>query len=122
MHTNIASGNVDLLYYLVPCFAVDPYFWGGFGVAYFKPSRSKTIQNSQIKSKFVGQFNVVFGSEWKVSGNWKLNAEFGLHSIDGEVDGIATNKRHSIFGSNADCYIASNAGFIYYFDKGGKSK
>jgi len=26
MHTNIASGNVDLLYYLVPCFAVDPYF------------------------------------------------------------------------------------------------
>jgi hypothetical protein len=122
MHTNIASGNADLLYYLAPCFAAGPYFWDGFGVAYFKPSWSKTIQNSQIKSKFVGQFNVVFGSEWKVSENWKLNTEFGLHSIDGEVDGIVTNKRQGIFGSNADCYIASNAGFICYFDKGAKSK
>ena len=118
MYTNLANGYLDLLYYLVPCSSVDPYFGWGVGIAYFKPVWYK----SQVKPMFAPQYNILLGSDWKIAENWKLNTEFGFHLFDGELDGTFTPSRQGIFSSNMDAYFAFNLGLVYYFDKGAKSK
>jgi OOP family OmpA-OmpF porin len=122
MHTNLASGNLDLLYYLAPCSPVNPFIGGGVGLVYFKPDWPSNVINSQIVSKTTAQFNLIVGSEWKVGEDWKLNTEFIFNSTDGEMDGIVNNNRQGVFGSDGDGYIMANVGLVYYFAKGDKSK
>ncbi len=118
MYTNIVNGYLDLLYYLAPCSPVNPYFGWGVGAAYFKPVWYK----SQIKPMFASQFNMLLGSDWKISESWKFNTELGLHLFDGELDGSFTPSRQGIFSSSMDAYFAFNLGLVYYFSKGPKSK
>jgi OOP family OmpA-OmpF porin len=120
MHTSIISGNLDLLYYLVPCLSVDPYFGAGFGLSYFRPVWPKSFQ--YIKFKWAGQLNAVFGSEWKLCDNWNLNTELEIQSNDDGIDGITIPKQAGFLGANLDGYVNFNAGLVYYFDRGAKCK
>jgi len=122
MDTRLISVNLDLLYYLAPCSPVDPYLGAGVGAAYFTPDWPGSVINPFVKSKTTAQMNLVFGSEWKMTDDWKLINEFGFHSIDGEVDGIYNNNRQGILASNTDGYITVNMGVMYYFFRGPKSK
>jgi OOP family OmpA-OmpF porin len=122
MHTNLGSGNLDLLYYLAPCSPVNPFIGGGLGVVYLRPDWPGTIINSQSISKTSMQFNLVVGSEWKVGDDWKLLSEFIFNSTDGQMDGIINNNRQGVLGSDADGYLMANIGLVYYFAKGDKSK
>jgi OOP family OmpA-OmpF porin len=122
MHSNLGSGNLDLLYYLAPCSPVNPFIGGGLGVVYLRPDWPGTIINNQSVSKTSAQFNLIVGSEWKVGDDWKLVSEFIFNSTDGQMDGIINNNRQGIFGSDADGYLMANIGLLYYFAKGDKSK
>ncbi len=121
MATDVISGNLDLLYYLVPCSPVSPYLGVGVGAAYLNPKWPDNVVNN-AKSITSQQFNILLGSEWKLSSNWNLKTEFGLHATNSELDGINTPTRTGIFGSNTDSYITFNAGLQYYFAKGAPSK
>ena len=122
MHVSLMSGNLDLLYYLAPCSPVNPYIGGGLGVVYFKPTWPGNIVNPTLVSKTTTQLNLIIGSEWRISDDWKLLSEFMFNSTDGQMDGINNNNRQGAFGSNADGYLMANLGLVYYFDKGEKSK
>jgi OOP family OmpA-OmpF porin len=122
MHTDIISGNLDLLYYLVPCSPVNPYFGGGLGLDYYKPTWPSNVVNPDVKSNTTFEYDFILGSEWKVGENWNLKTEFEFHSTDGGLDGVLDNSRQGIFGSNSDGYVSANLGLVYYFDKGEKSK
>jgi outer membrane protein OmpA-like peptidoglycan-associated protein/opacity protein-like surface antigen len=122
MHTSLFSGNLDLLYYLVPRSPVDPYVGAGVGLAYFKPSWPSIIVNPDAKSKTTAQFNLIAGADWKICDDWKIITEGGFHSIDGEVDGIINNNRQGILGSNTDGYVTFNLGAVYSFGRTAKPK
>lgn len=121
MHSTILGGNLDLLYYFSPCSVVDPYAALGIGIASFKADWGDIVNPNAI-SKTTMQMNLILGSEWRLSNSWNLKTEIGLHSLDGQVDGIVNNNRKGIFGSDADSYITANLGLQYYFSKGQPSK
>jgi outer membrane protein OmpA-like peptidoglycan-associated protein len=122
MHTVMVNANLDLLYYLAPCGTVSPYFFLGTGFASFRPVWGNIVPERDLKRKNVMQIDFGFGSEWKISGDWKLKTELGYNTIDGQLDGITNNTRQGIWGSDADAYITAEVGVQYYFSKGEPSK
>ena len=115
--TNLLTGDLDLLYYLVPCEPVSPYLYVGVGGDY------KMITNGQTKypdnNKFGSELNIGVGSEFKLESQWSLVAEFGYHltnnsQLDGSIVPAEINGR--------DSYIVLSAGLNYFFDKGKPSK
>jgi OOP family OmpA-OmpF porin len=115
--TTIFSGNIDLLYYLDPCSPASPYFGVGAGLVHYKSDWGSVV-NSRVISKASPQFNVFFGTEWRLTGCLNLSTEMSLHSTSGEIDAVINNNRQGIFGSNSDAYISVTAGLQYYFSKG----
>ena len=118
---NLFAGNVDYLYYFVPCESVSPYASFGLGGIVFTPSNSP--KKSYDKTMNAYQMNLGLGVEWKVSDNWNLITEMSHHTAStNDLDGrdIPTNK--GLFGSTADSYMKFDLGFVYYFSKGEPSK
>ncbi|OGU66664.1 MAG: hypothetical protein A2499_00205 [Stygiobacter sp. RIFOXYC12_FULL_38_8] len=115
--TNAITGDLDFLYYLVPCEPISPYVFGGLGGNYRMLTNyySTTVD----ENAFVMQFNVGAGLEWCLDEDWKLITEFGYHqtgnsTFDGAV--IAGEQ------SGSDSYIGLNLGLLYFLDKGEPSK
>jgi outer membrane protein OmpA-like peptidoglycan-associated protein/opacity protein-like surface antigen len=115
--TNLITGDIDLLYYFVPCEKLSPYAFGGVGVNH------KTITNGQTvypdDNKFGSQLNVGAGVEYKINSNWNIVAEFGYHvtnnsELDGTIAPTEINGR--------DSYIALSAGVNFLFGHGPKSE
>lgn len=117
MYSTVFSGNIDFLYYFDPCSPASPYFGVGLGLAAYK-SDWEDVVNQQAKSKTSPQFNIFFGTEWRLGSSLCLSTEMLLHSTSGEIDGVINNNRQGIFGSNSDAYISVSAGLQYYFLKG----
>jgi opacity protein-like surface antigen len=115
--TNLITGDLDLIYYLVPCESVSPYLFGGVGGNYKKITNPQTALPD--KNKFGSQLNVGAGGEFKLSSNWSLVTEFGYHvtnnsELDGAIASTEVNGR--------DSYLVLSAGFNFFFDKGEPSK
>ena len=115
--TNLLTGDLDLVYYLVPCAPVSPYLYGGVG------GNWKHIINGQTplpdKSRFGSQLNIGAGAEFKIYRDWSVTAEFGYHltnnsELEGTVSPAELNGR--------DSYLVLSAGVNYFFDKGEPSK
>jgi len=111
--TNLITGDLDLMYYLVPCSPVSPYLYVGVGGNY------KSLTNPQTAgvpdSKFGSQLNAGVGAEFKLSSNWSLVTEFGYHmtnnsELDGTISPVEVNGR--------DSYIVLSAGFNFFFGQG----
>src|SRR4030042_6948666 len=84
--TGLITGDLDFIYYLVPCAPVSPYLFAGAGGNY------KNITNGQTGSpdskKFGNQLNIGAGAEFKINPNWSLVTEFGYHvTNNSELDG-----------------------------------
>lgn len=114
--TNLITGDLDLIYYLVPCAPVSPYLYAGVGVNY------KTITNGQSvfpdDNKFGSQFNVGAGAEFKISPSWSIIPEFGYHitnnsELDGSIVPAELNGR--------DSYVVLSLGFNYFYSLGDPS-
>lgn len=115
-------GNLDILYYFVPCEPVSPFIIAGIGGNYFhlfdKPD--PILDNSY----FDFQVNIGLGAEWDLGEDWKLKTEIGYHTMnDNKFDGMSgANTSGGIFGGPNDTYITADIGFVYYFAKGELSK
>ena len=116
--TNLITGDLDLLYYLVPCEPVSPYLFAGVGGSY------KMITNGQtgVPDNFGAQLNVGVGAEFKLNPTWSLVTEFGYHvTNNSELDGTTIpNVSNEVNGH--DTYLVLSAGFNFFFGQGEPSK
>jgi len=119
---SLSSASLDLLYYLVPCDPISPYFGAGFAGIYFKP---KNAFEPELNDNFLEyQLNLRVGAEWRINENWRVVSEAGYftpssNKLDGEND---THEHKGLFGTNCDTYMTFNLGFLYYFSKGNPSQ
>ncbi|MFH0920226.1 MAG: OmpA family protein [Fibrobacterota bacterium] len=115
--TGLITGDLDLLYYLVPCARLSPYLFAGLGANY------KMVTNAQptfLDDTRVGsQLNIGVGNEFKLKPQWSIVAEFGFHitsnsALEGTIVPAEMNGR--------DSYLVLSAGVNYFFGKGKPSK
>lgn len=115
--TNTINGNLDILYYLVPCESVSPYLFAGGGVDYrmLTNKATPTIEDNKLSA----QYNAGFGLEWELCADWKLVTEGSYHLVgNSEFDGAL-----GIGEINGkDSYMTAKLGVVYYFSKGEPSK
>jgi OmpA-OmpF porin, OOP family len=111
--TNLITGDLDFMYYLIPCEPVSPYLYAGIGGNYRMLTNKATpsIEDNAIGS----QYNIGGGVEWSLGGNWKFVSEFGYHSTgNSELDGVV-----NVTELNArDSYWDISLGFNFLFGKG----
>ncbi|MCK9209357.1 MAG: OmpA family protein [Ignavibacteriaceae bacterium] len=114
--TNLITGDLDMLYYLVPCAPVSPYLFAGVGGNYKSITNPQTV--SPDNNKFGTQLNVGVGADFKFNPSWSFVAEFGYHQTsNSELDGaIIPDISKEVNGH--DSYIVLSAGLNYFFDKG----
>lgn len=114
---NLIAGNINFIYYLVPCEPVSPYVTTGLGGIIYT---SKNSPNAGYNDTFTGyQFNFGAGAEWKISRNWKVLTEFTYNSTStNDIDGRDDVIPKGLFGNTSDSYAKFDVGFVYYFSKG----
>lgn len=116
--TNLWSGNLDLLYYLVPCEAVSPYVFAGVG-AMERMSRNQYTTTLDANA-FDAEFNYGAGVEWKFIPDWSLTGEFGYHSTyNSELDGAVMS--YALEPNGQDSYWTLGLGIKFYFGSKGES-
>jgi OOP family OmpA-OmpF porin len=115
--TNLISGNLDVLYYFVPCSPVSPYLFAGAGAGLRMLNNNATTTLDANETALVVNFGG--GIEITLDSDWKILAEYGYHSMfNSELDGaIAVGENNG-----RDSYMTINLGLLYYFDKGKPSK
>lgn len=118
---NLFAGNLDYLYYFVPCESVSPYMSFGLGGIVFN---SKNSPKKTYDDTFTAyQMNLGLGVEWKISDDWNLITELSHHTAStNDLDGRDDLINKGLFGSTADSYMKFDLGFVYYFSKGEPSK
>ncbi|MCX6149644.1 MAG: OmpA family protein [Ignavibacteriales bacterium] len=121
--TNLLSGNLDLLYYFVPCESVSPFISIGVGSIYYTFNQ-KFPEGSNKKYFLEYQLNFGFGVEWTLGKDWKLKSELDYHTpTNSNLDGIAgPNPGAGILGGSSDTYMSFDIGLVYYFAKGERSR
>ena len=117
---DIIAGNVDMLYYFVPCEPVSPYIVAGFGAIFYKPVNAPNP--SLDEESFTDfQLNLGFGSEWRIGDSWRIKTELGYHTVsNSKIDGDYDNG-NGLLGGNNDTYMSFDLGFLYYFGQGERS-
>jgi outer membrane protein OmpA-like peptidoglycan-associated protein len=118
--TNLFTGDLDLMYYIVPCEPVSPYLFAGIG------GNHKNITNGQPTSAGIpdhngygSQLNVGAGAEFKFDPSWSVVAEYGYHATNNsELDGTLAPGEVN----GRDSYYTLSAGLNYFFGKGEPSK
>ena len=116
-NTSLIRGDLDLLYYLVPCAPVSPYLYAGVGGNYKKITNGQT--GNPDNNKFGSQLNVGLGAEFKINPSWTIVTEFGYHvtnnsELEGTIVPTEINGR--------DSYIVLSVGINLFFGKGEPSK
>lgn len=119
--TNAAVGNLDLLYYFVPCESVSPFI--AFGVGYDYMMFDNQIPATRDDTDLDYELNLGFGAEWGLGDDWKLKTEFGYHTVsNGYFDGVSGSSTGGLLGTLEDAYMTFDLGFLVYFGKGQPSK
>lgn len=115
-------GNLDIVYYFVPCEVLSPYFTfgGGFGYSMF---------DGQVKTNLGKDDDIDYevalglGAEYAINNKWKVKAEFGFHNMSNTYFlGADRVTNGGIFGANAAAYMVAELGVQYYFKQGEASK
>lgn len=121
LNNNLIGGNVDLLYYLAPSEPISPYF--GVGLGGYIQNRDNPPSRATSTSQADYQFNVNFGTEWKVGTDWRLTTEIGYHSTASAFfDAVGGTIGGGIVGGQNDSYMTFDFGLLYYFKKGPVSR
>jgi len=115
--TDLITGNLDVLYYFVPCSSVSPYLFAGLGGGLRTLNNYASTSLDENGSAFA--LNVGGGIEVALGADWKLMGEYSYHSMfNSELDGaVATQETNG-----TDAYMALKLGLLYYFGKGEPSK
>lgn len=110
-------GNLDLVYYLVPCESVSPFFTVGAGFGY--ASYTNGVKDSNLDYEIGGSFGV----EFNLSEKWKLKTELAYHTMsNGQFEGVNGVSAGGLLGAPENAYMFFDIGLNYYFKKGEESK
>lgn len=115
--SNAAVGNLDLLYYFVPCESVSPFiaFGAGYGYAMLDNPIPATLEDTYLDY----ELNFGIGVEWNLGDDWKLKTELGYHTVSNtSFDGVGGNSSEGMLGTNQDAYMTFDLGLLVYFGKG----
>ncbi len=114
--TNVITGDLDVMYYLIPCEPISPYLFAGAGAGL------RTLKNNSTaldENETALAFNMGGGVEWSIDSRWKVLTEYGYHMMfNSELDGAIVPTEVN----GRDTYMTLNIGLLYYFDKGAPSK
>jgi OOP family OmpA-OmpF porin len=118
--TNSIIGDLDMMYYLVPCESVSPYVLAGVGGSYNMLTHAYNMGDNQGNfNSFAMQVRLGFGVEWSIDPAWKIVSEFGYNwAVNSELDG---NVGPEGIGGH-DAYMGVKVGALYYFSQGEPSK
>lgn len=115
--TNLVTGDLDLLYYVLPCEPVSPYLFAGAGVSLRMLSNWATPALDENETAL--SFNVGGGVEWAIGSDWKIMTEYGFHKMfNSELDGAVVSTEVN----GRDAYMTLNLGLQFVFGKGAPSK
>lgn len=110
-------GNLDLVYYLVPCESVSPFFTVGVGYGY--ASYTNGVKDSNLDYEIGGSFGV----EFKLNEKWNLKTELAYHTMsNGQFEGVNGTNGFGLLGGAENAYMFFDIGLNYYFKKGEESK
>lgn len=116
---NVFTGDVDLIYNLLPCEPVSPFVLAGGG---FVGSKSQNSYNIELNEFVAGyEVNLGLGAYWRLSDEWKLKTEMNYHTLShNKLDGnYSINQQDKgIFGGNGDTYMTFELGVQWQFSKG----
>ena len=115
--TNIIKGDLDVLYYFVPCEPITPYLFAGIsaGLRTLKNNATTSLDENETALAF----NLGGGVEWTIDSHWKILTEYGHHIMfNSELDGAVIPAEPN----GRDTYMTLNLGALYYFGKGEPSK
>lgn len=123
-YTTFLQGQLDLLYYFVPCETLSPYVLFGLGGGMYKTHNgpdSKTINETSEWDHFI---NFGIGAEYKYDENWNIVAQLGFATIaNTKFDGAwGAAPGGGLLGGSFDSYATFDLGVNYFFDKGEPSK
>jgi OOP family OmpA-OmpF porin len=124
--TNAITGDLDFLYYLIPCESISPYFVGGIGGAYrMLKNKASDVDDNEL----VGELNAGFGVEWNIDPEWRIVTEFDYHLVaNSEFDGAYGSTLYedgrvaTTPVDEHDSYMGIKVGALYYFNQGEPSK
>jgi len=120
---DMITGDVDLLYYFVPCEPWSPYLVIGSGVNYHEPENALSPSIAAEGTNLVAQLNVGAGMEIRIGYDWRVKFEVVYHSMwNSKIDG-QFGPSNGLFGGEAnDTWVNADIGLLYYFSKGEPSK
>jgi outer membrane protein OmpA-like peptidoglycan-associated protein len=114
---NSVTGDIDLIYYFVPCDIITPYLVGGFGGMIYKIKNAPQAEYNGNSSAY--QFNMGVGGELRLTGSLDVKAEFTYNlASTNDLDGRDAVTVKGLFNTTADAYARLSAGIVYYFSKG----
>ena len=121
--TTSFAGNLDLVYYFMPCESFSPFMTVGVGQNYFSVDNSEVAGQADVDGGFAMQVGFSLGALANLSDNWKLKAELGSYTLAaGNFDGFYGTQGYGLLGSNSDSYMKMDLGVEWYFSKGEESK
>ncbi len=111
------TGDLDLMYYLLPCEVISPYLLGGFGGMIYNIKNAP--QSGYNGNSTAYQFNMGVGGELKVSSSLNIKAEFTYNlGSTNDLDGRDNVVLKGLFNTTADAYARLSVGIVYLFSKG----
>lgn len=114
---NNIAGDLDLLYYFVPCEPISPFLSVGLGLEYYSVENAR-LANLNNKNYLDYIFNVGFGAEWLIGEDWRLKTEIIYTSVThSKLDGVH-DYGNGLLGGTNDTWMRFDLGLLYYFDKG----
>ncbi len=120
---DMITGDVDLLYYFVPCEPWSPYLVIGSGVNYHEPENALSPLIADEGTNLVAQLNVGAGMEITIGYDWRVKLEVVYHSMwNSKIDGNFGSSNGLFGGTANDTWVNADVGILYYFSKGEPSK
>jgi len=123
--TDVANGQIDVLYKFLPYEPVTPYIGMGgslYGYAVNKPV-SKSIKDGEWQLDY--GFNLILGADWKpFSESWSLTTEVGYLTVSHDrLDGLIdmSSPVGGFLGGPYDSWMTFSVGFNMYLDRGSKA-
>ncbi|MBU0473984.1 MAG: OmpA family protein [Bacteroidetes bacterium] len=121
--TTSFAGNLDLVYYFMPCESFSPFMTIGFGQNYYSVDNSAVPTRADVDGKLALQVGFSLGALANLSDNWKLKTEIGSYQLaSSDFDGSSGSVGYGLFGANSDAFMKIDFGVEWYFSKGEPSK